>query len=65
MRNQFFLPAGQQRTYERFAALQPERHRWVPLDGYSHLDVLIGRNWYRDVFPHICTALREGANGGT
>jgi hypothetical protein len=64
MRNQFFLPEGQQRTYKRFARRQPDRHGWVPLAGYSHLDVLIGRHWYRDVFPHIRDALREGPNGG-
>jgi hypothetical protein len=63
-RNQFFLPTGQHRTYERFAEQQPGRHTWVPLEGYSHLDVLIGRRWYRDVFPHIREALRAGANGG-
>jgi hypothetical protein len=64
MQNQFFLPTGQQRTYERFAQRQPGRHSWVPLEGYSHLDVLIGRHWYRDVFPHIREALRRGSNGG-
>jgi hypothetical protein len=64
LRNQFFLPSGQRRTYERFARRQPDRHRWVPLEGYSHLDVLIGRRWYQDVFPHIREALLEGANGG-
>jgi hypothetical protein len=63
MQNQFFLPTGQQRTYKRFAQRQPGLHRWVPLEGYSHLDVLIGRRWYRDVFPHIRDALRAGANG--
>ena len=55
--NQFFLHTGQQRTYERFAQRQPGLHHWVPLGGYSHLDVLIGRRWYRDVFPHIRDAL--------
>jgi len=64
MQNQFFLPTGQHRTYQRFAERQPGRHSWVPLEGYSHLDVLIGRRWYRDVFPHIRGALRRGSNGG-
>jgi hypothetical protein len=64
LRNQFFLPSGQHRTYEQFDKAQPGRHRWVPLEGYSHLDVLIGRRWYRDVFPHIRDALRRGADGG-
>jgi hypothetical protein len=64
LRNQFFLPSGQHRTYEQFDKAQPGRHRWVPLEGYSHLDVLIGRRWYRDVFPHIRDALQRGAGGG-
>jgi hypothetical protein len=64
LRNQFFLPAGQLRTYEQFEARQPGRHHWVPLEGYSHLDVLIGRRWYEDVYPHIRAALEAGANGG-
>ena len=63
-RNQFFLPTGQQRTYEQFAEQQPGRHRWKELEGYSHLDVLIGRRWYQDVFPDIRDALQRGANGG-
>jgi alpha-beta hydrolase superfamily lysophospholipase len=63
MRNQFFLASGQERTYKEFDKAQPRRHRWVPLEGYSHLDVLIGRRWYSDVFPHIRKALRAGADG--
>jgi hypothetical protein len=64
LQNQFFLPTGQHRTYERFEDEQPGQHRWVPLEGYSHLDVLIGRHWHRDVFPYIRDALGERANGG-
>jgi hypothetical protein len=63
LQNQFFLPSGQHRTYQRFAERQPGLHRWVPLEGYSHLDVLIGRRWYREVFPKIRAALESGANG--
>jgi hypothetical protein len=64
LRNRFFLPDGQHRTYKQFEAAQPGLHNWVPLEGYSHLDVLIGRRWYRDVYPHIRAALEAGANGG-
>jgi hypothetical protein len=63
-RNQFFLPGGQEETYRAFNRRQEGRHCWVPLEGYSHLDVLIGRRWHRDVFPCIRDALRRGANGG-
>jgi hypothetical protein len=62
-RNQFFLPSGQYRTYKQFKEGQPGRHRWVPLEGYSHLDVLIGRRWYEDVFPYIRAALQGRTNG--
>jgi hypothetical protein len=65
LRNQFFLPSGHERTYKRFEGAQPGRHQWVPLQGYSHLDVLIGRRWYREVFPHIRGALEGPANGGS
>jgi len=58
--NRFFLPAGQLSTYRQFNELQPDTHHFVPLDGYSHLDVLVGRNAADDVFPHI---LRPLANG--
>jgi hypothetical protein len=64
-RNQFFLPAGQRRTYEHFDERQRGRHDFFELKGYSHLDVLIGRRWHRDVFPLIRDALDAGADGGS
>jgi predicted alpha/beta hydrolase len=63
-RNRFFLPSGQRLTYNRFKDEQKGRHSWVWLDGYSHFDVLVGRHWHRDVFPHIRDALKAGADGG-
>jgi hypothetical protein len=60
LQNRFFLPKGQHRTYKRFDAGQEGRHEWVPLGGYSHLDVLVGRHWYRDVYPRIRAALATG-----
>jgi hypothetical protein len=58
--NRFFLAGGQRRTWEHFEELQPGRHGLVEFDGYSHLDVLVGRRAHRDVFPHVVEALANG-----
>jgi hypothetical protein len=55
--NRFFLPGGQRTTYEHFARLQPDTHEWVPVPGYGHFDLFVGRNAEDDVFPHILGAL--------
>ena len=55
--NQFFLPRGQQLTWQHFDRMQPGEHRIFPLAGYSHLDTMIGRRAHRDVFPLILAAL--------
>ena len=58
--NRFFLPAGQRETYDHFRALRPESgHSYVELPGYSHYDVLIGRNAPTDVFGRIVASLGE------
>jgi hypothetical protein len=59
--NQFFLPGGQRRTYEHFEAMQPGRHKFLELEGYSHIDLLVGRQAAHDVFPRILSALNDGA----
>jgi hypothetical protein len=59
--NRFFLPEGQRRTWEQFEAQQPGAHAILELEGFSHLDVLVGRRAHTDVFPHILGALQ--ANG--
>src|SRR5215217_1599752 len=61
--NTFFLPAGQEATFARFEKAQPQTHRLVRLEGYSHLDVLVGRDAPRDVFGHILTALEAADDG--
>jgi cholesterol oxidase len=35
------------------------------LDGYGHLDAIIGRNAARDVFPHILEQLEAHARHST
>jgi hypothetical protein len=59
--NRFFLPGGQCSTYKHFASMQPGRHDWVPLPGYGHFDLFVGRNAERDVFPQIVSALNGAA----
>jgi hypothetical protein len=55
--NTCFLPASQERTFAYFASLAPRRHHLHLLPGYTHLDVFLGRNAHRDVFPLIVSAL--------
>jgi hypothetical protein len=55
--NVCFLPSGQRRTFEYFDSLEPGRHAFRLLDGYSHLDVFFGRRAHRDVYPVIVDAL--------
>ena len=51
-----FLPESQQRSYEYFSQFRPD-HTLHMFPGYSHLDVLIGKNAFRDVFPVILKEL--------
>jgi|GEM_PF-212436 len=55
--NTCFLAASQQRTFDYFDALAPGRHRLELLPGYTHLDVFLGREAHRNVFPLIVEAL--------
>jgi hypothetical protein len=63
-RNRLFLPASQRRSFEYFDERQPGRHSFYELPGYTHLDVMFGRNAAGDVFPLILRALdQEPSNG--
>ncbi len=55
-RNRLFLPISQRRSFEHFNRFRRDYHRFHELPGYTHLDVLFGRNAAHDVFPLI---LRE------
>jgi pimeloyl-ACP methyl ester carboxylesterase len=59
-RNRCFLPIGQRRTFEFLERQAPGRHSLHLLPGYSHLDVFIGRNAYRDTYPLILQGLEAG-----
>lgn len=56
-RNRMFLPAGLAATHELLRrANGPDRYSHHVIDGYAHLDLWLGRDAVRDVFP---TALAE------
>jgi hypothetical protein len=55
--NRCFLPASQQRTHAFLAAQRPGHHALHVVPGYGHLDVFMGRNAARDVFPLMLAEL--------
>jgi hypothetical protein len=52
-----FLPLSQKRTWEHFEGYEPGRHRFHELEGYTHLDVFLGREAHNDVYPVIIEGL--------
>ena len=55
--NRMFVPAGLQRTYDTLRRGNgPEQYRHTVFKDYAHLDLWLGQNAERDVFP---TALAE------
>jgi hypothetical protein len=56
-RNRCFLPESQIRSYNHFNAYRPGYHSLHILEGYGHLDVFMGKNAARDVFPRMAAAL--------
>jgi hypothetical protein len=57
--NVCFLPAGQTRSLAWFRQRSRLDHTYVPLPGYSHLDVFFGRDAVRDTFPAILAGLER------
>lgn len=55
--NRCFLPVGQQRSFEFFAGHRPGRDALHRIPGYGHLDVIFGRNAWRDTYPLIVKEL--------
>ena len=55
--NRCFLPESQRRTFEYVDRLAPGRHTLYVLPGYSHLDVFLGKDAARDVFPLLVEEL--------
>jgi hypothetical protein len=57
LENRCFLPESQVRTFQWFESHQPGQHAIHELPGYSHLDVFMGKNAARDVFPLMLAEL--------
>lgn len=56
-RNRCFAAESQRRTYRFFERHAPGRHELHVFPGYGHLDIFMGKDAARDVFPVICRAL--------
>lgn len=59
--NRCFLPESQRASFAYFDALRPGFHSLHVLPGYGHLDLFLGENAARDVFPLMLDALAAGA----
>jgi hypothetical protein len=55
--NKCFSSQSQQQSYNYFNALQPKYHTIYEYDTYSHLDVFLGKNAHKDIFPTIVKEL--------
>jgi hypothetical protein len=58
-RNQTFLPVGMGRTFEYYERHAPGRNTLQKFAGYGHLDVFLGQDSSRDVFPFILDELSK------
>src|SRR5262245_48180710 len=61
LENRCFLPESQVRTFKWFESHDPGRHAIHELRGYSHLDVFMGKNAHRDVFPLMLDELERSS----
>jgi pimeloyl-ACP methyl ester carboxylesterase len=59
-KNHCFLPESQQRTFEFLDSIDKNHHSFHLLRDYGHLDVFMGKNAHRDVFPLILNELERG-----
>jgi pimeloyl-ACP methyl ester carboxylesterase len=57
--NRCFLPASQERTFRYFDGVRPSYHSLHVIPDYAHLDVFIGKNAARDVFPAMIGELNK------
>lgn len=57
--NACFTAESQRQTYQFFDSFTPGRHAFHEFPTYGHLDVFIGKNAARDVFPIILDELRK------
>jgi len=50
-KNLCFLPSSQQRTFDYFNNIKKNYHTLHIIPGYSHLDIFMGKDASKDVFP--------------
>ena len=55
--NRCFLPQSQVKSFEHFAAFRNDWHSLHILPGYGHLDVFMGKDAEKDVFPIMLAEL--------
>jgi pimeloyl-ACP methyl ester carboxylesterase len=58
-KNHCFLPESQKMTFDYLDSLDKNRHSFHLLRNYGHLDVFMGQNAHRDVFPLILNELER------
>ncbi|MDH5259769.1 MAG: esterase, partial [Gammaproteobacteria bacterium] len=61
-KNLCFLPQSQRNSYAYFNDLNPGLHSFYALEKYSHLDVFMGKDAYKDVFPIMMEELNKPLN---
>jgi hypothetical protein len=59
LNNRCFLADSQRRTFEFFDGYRRNYHTFRPIADYGHLDIFIGKNAARDVFPLILEELER------
>jgi pimeloyl-ACP methyl ester carboxylesterase len=60
-KNRCFLPESQKRTYEYLSGHRSGHHALYVVPNYSHLDIFMGKNAARDVFPLMLEELTKPA----
>lgn len=58
-KNLCFLPESQRKTFHYLDSLKPGYHKLHIIKGYSHLDIFLGKNAHKDVFPIILNELNQ------
>ncbi|MDE1148860.1 MAG: hypothetical protein PW843_20020 [Azospirillaceae bacterium] len=57
--NHCFKAESQRKTCDFLNSFEPRRHAYHAFPGYGHLDIFIGKNAARDVFPTILAELDQ------
>jgi hypothetical protein len=58
-RNHCFLPESQKKTFDFLDSYRRNYHSFHMFPTYGHLDVFMGKNAHRDVFPLILNELQR------